>query len=242
VLELLIKREWSPLAIETKCMKCGQVVWQHRKSEKVKAHLNQCRPFSNLLQRAGLKGNDVPDWVILRSNGKNKKVLQRSQNNRLFASYAADAAILAASESSPSAATTLSVATLSTTATCTAASTKVHDLSDKMDKKRRARTIHDYLIPPLSAANQAAFQEEIAMHFYMSATPFVRMDEPYLLQSLKELCPDVKLPTQKDLSGKLLQSAHKKVRSKLDTWLKKDQFACITLDAWSNIKHESVIN
>jgi hypothetical protein len=53
------------------------------------------------------------------------------------------------------------------------------------------------------------------MFFYMSATPFVRMDEPQLLQSLKELRPDVKLPTRKDLSGKLLQSAHKKVKSKV---------------------------
>jgi hypothetical protein len=29
---------------------------------------------------------------------------------------------------------------------------------------------------------------------------------------------------------------------KFDNWLKQDQFACITSDAWSNIKNESVIN
>ncbi len=148
--------------------------------------MNRCRPSLNSLQRAGRYDNGVHDWVILRSNGKNNKVLQRSQNNRLFASYPAAAAILAASESSPSAATTLSVATPSTTATNTAASPKVHDSSNKMDKKRRAKTMQDYLIPPLPAADQAAFQEEIAMHFYMSAMPFARMDEPHLLQSLKK--------------------------------------------------------
>jgi hypothetical protein len=59
---------------------------------------------------------------------------------------------------------------------------------------------------------------------------------------LKKLCPDVKLPSRKDLSGRLLQNAHKKVKSKVDTWLKRDHFACVISDAWSNIKNESVIN
>ncbi len=80
--------------------------------------------------------------------------------------------------------------------------------------------MHDYLIPPLSAIDRATFQEEIAMYFYMSATPFSRMEEPHLLESLKKLRPDVKLPSKKDLSGRLLQSAHKKVKTKVDAWPK----------------------
>ncbi len=102
--------------------------------------------------------------------------------------------------------------------------------------------MHDYLIPPLSAIDQAAFQEEIAMYFYMSATLFSRMEEHHLLESLKKLRPDVKLPSRKDLSGRVLQSAHKKVKTKVDAWLKRDHFACVISDAWSNIQNESVIN
>ncbi|KAI2489091.1 transposase [Fragilaria crotonensis] len=219
------------LVIETKCMKCGQMVRHHKKSEKVKAHLNRCRPFLNSLRSAGLNDNDVPDWVVLRNDAK------KNTNTSLFASYPRAAAVLG-SESSPSATTHPSTSTPSMSASYGASSSNVN----KINKKKRARTMRDYLIPPLSPTDQAAFQEDIAMHFYMSATPFARMDEPHLLQSLKKLRPDVKLPTRKDLSGKLLRSAHKKVKSKVDNWLKKDQFACVTSDAWSNIKNESVIN
>ena len=44
------------------------------------------------------------------------------------------------------------------------------------------------------------------------------------------------------MSGKQLTKAYKKVKMKVDNWLKRDQFACITSDAWSNIKNESVNN
>ncbi|KAI2504912.1 transposase [Fragilaria crotonensis] len=215
------------LVIEMKCMKCGTMVRHHRKSEKVKAHLNRCRPFLNSLRVAGLFDADIPHWVILKNDGrkKNDKVLQISKNMLL---------------ASPDTTSTPGASTAYTTAT---AATRTPSTTTASKKPSGAtRTMHDYLIPPLTPINQAAFQEEIAMYFYMCAMPFSRMEEPHLLRSLQKLRPDVKLPSRKDLSGRLLQSVHKKVKSKVDAWLKRDHFACVISDAWSNIRNESVIN
>ena len=43
-------------------------------------------------------------------------------------------------------------------------------------KKRKASTMRDYLIPPMTATEQAAFQDEFAMHYFMTATSFYRME------------------------------------------------------------------
>jgi hypothetical protein len=63
-----------------------------------------------------------------------------------------------------------------------------------------------------------------------------------VLLALQKLCPDVRLPSRRDLSGRLLNGAHSQVKEKVDAWLARDLFACITSDAWSNLKNESAIN
>ena len=241
------------LATETRCMNCGQMVRHHRKSEKVKAHLNRCRPFLSSLRHAGRHDNfevDIPNWVVW--TGSNTKKLTTERNGqRLFASpdttatpvstaaatndttgFAAGSyASLSTTPGKPRSRTTTSSNTVRSRASTTTTSTKM-----------RANTMHGFLVPSLSPTDQAAFHEQMAMHFYMCATPFSRVEEPHLLQAMKKLRPDVKLPSRRDLGGKLLQGAHKKVKLKVDSWLKRDRFACITSDAWSDIKNESVIN
>jgi hypothetical protein len=60
------------------------------------------------------------------------------------------------------------------------------------------------------------------------------------------LRPDTKLPSQKDLGGRLLDDAYRNVKEKVDAWLGHDRYGCITSDllsdSWSNIKNEAVIN
>ena len=120
-------------------MKCGSMVQHHRKSEKVKAHLNRCRPFLNSLQGPGLFDADIPHWVVLRNDGRKK-------NNKTLRTFA-----------SPD--TTLTSASNAYT-TATTAATRTPSKTTASSKKPRAnRTMHDYLIPPLSAIDQAAFQE-----------------------------------------------------------------------------------
>ena len=202
------------LAAQTKCMTCGVWVRHHKKSEKVKAHLNRCKPFLLSLRDGTAESiAALPAWIVLGGGGKR------------------------AASTLPRTSTT-SITSSASYATTIASSTPAKNSK----KKRKTTTMRDYLIPPMTAIDQAAFQEEIAMHFFMTATSFVRLEEIHLLQALKKLRPDVKLPTRKDMRGKQLTKAYKKVKMKVDNWLKRDQFACITSDAWSNIKNESVIN
>ena len=149
-------------------MKCGVMVRHHRKCEKVKAHLNRCIPFLNSLQSAGLFDVDIPHWVVLRNDGKEKrnKVLQTLKDTRLF---------LASPDTTSTPASTLAYTTAtaatrtSTSSTSTTPASKKPRANRTTMQPRANGTIHDYLIPPLSAIDRAAFQEEIAMNFYMCA-------------------------------------------------------------------------
>ncbi len=102
--------------------------------------------------------------------------------------------------------------------------------------------MRDFVIPMMSPTDHAAFQSNLAMHIYMTGTSFVRVEQQHLLLALQKLHPDVRLRSRRDLSGRLLNGAHSQVKEKVDAWLARDLFACITSDAWSNIKHESVIH
>ncbi len=103
--------------------------------------------------------------------------------------------------------------------------------------------MRDFVIPMMPPTDHAAFQSNLAMHMYMTGTSFVRVEEQHLLLALQKLRPDMRLSSRQDLSGRLLNgAAHSQVKEKVDAWLARDLFACITSDAWSNIKNESVIN
>ena len=109
-------------------------------------------------------------------------------------------------------------------------------------RRTKQRTMRDFVIPMMSPTDHAAFQSNLAMHIYMTGTSFVRVEQQHLLLALQKLHPDVRLRSRRDLSGRLLNGAHSQVKEKVDAWLARDLFACITSDAWSNIKNESVIN
>ena len=224
------------LAVQTKCMTCGRWVRHHKKSEKVKAHLNQCKPFLSAVRGGTLKiGNHdkgvvLPGWIVLRDARGGKKRRASSTPSPLLPKRTA---------LQIPATTRASASYDATNTTPSSTGSRRQQINKKM---KRTSTMRDYLIPPMTALDQAAFQDEIAMHFFMTATSFYRLEEIHLLQALRKLRPDVKLPTRKDMSGKQLTKAYKRVKTKVDNWMKRDHFACITSDAWSNIKNESVIN
>lgn len=202
---------------QTKCMNCGMWVRHHKKSEKVKAHLNTCKPFlaafrsegtTSAITRDALGMGAVlpaPDWIVLdkdQGSGDKKRA------------GAPPATSSSTSWSTP-----------------------------QVKKKRKApNTMHNYLIPPMTANEQKTFQDTFAMHYYMTATSFYRLEDVHLIAALKKLRPDVKLPSRRGMSGTHLTKAYKEVKLKVDKWLQQDQFGCLTSDGWSNIKNESVIN
>ena len=75
----LSSKSGQHLAVQTKCMTCGVWVRHHRISEKVKAHLNRCKPFLSALcgghDKKGASSVMLPDWIVLKAGGDggNKK-------------------------------------------------------------------------------------------------------------------------------------------------------------------------
>jgi Protein of unknown function (DUF 659)/hAT family C-terminal dimerisation region len=106
----------------------------------------------------------------------------------------------------------------------------------------KTKTMKDFIPPAMTAHAKAEFHKSLAMHFYMTGHSFYRMEEMHLIQALKQLRPDVTLPSRRDLSGKLLQHAYKEVKKKVDGWLDRGAYGSLTTDGWSNIKNESVVN
>ena len=80
--ELLSDETGQHLVSQSKCRSCMMVVRHHRKSEKVKAHLNICREFRRKM--ADLPSIDVPLWVTIQGRtaaAKSKRNTKRKWAN-----------------------------------------------------------------------------------------------------------------------------------------------------------------
>ena len=106
----------------------------------------------------------------------------------------------------------------------------------------RPNDIRMFTIPVLSARDRAEFHSIIAMHYYMTGMSFARIEESHFIQALRVLRPDVTLPSRKDLAGKFLNKAYDQVHEKVDSWLNRNTYSCLTSDSWTNIKNEAVVN
>ena len=107
---------------------------------------------------------------------------------------------------------------------------------------RPTADIRMFTMPLLSKSDKAAFHSMIAMHYYMTGMAFARIEESHFVQAVKLLRPDATLPSRKDLAGQLLNKAYAEVQAKVDVWLNRDTYSCLTSDSWTNIKNEAVLN
>ncbi|KAH9268926.1 hypothetical protein BASA83_009059 [Batrachochytrium salamandrivorans] len=74
-------------------------------------------------------------------------------------------------------------------------------------------------------------------------TAFSRIEEENLLSAFRICRPDIVLPDRKKLGGALLDSCYAKVKSVVDNHIEEMKLnACLTSDAWSNIKNEPIVN
>ncbi|KAI9908564.1 hypothetical protein PsorP6_016162 [Peronosclerospora sorghi] len=80
------------------------------------------------------------------------------------------------------------------------------------------------------------------MHYYMTGIPFVRIEEPYLLEAVQLIRSMITLPTRKDMATKLLDECSKAVKKRVDEHMRRSPYNFLTRDAWSNVKNEPVIN
>ena len=232
--ELLSDKKGQHLVSQTQCRSCRMMVKHQKKSEKVKAHLNSCSEFCRSI--ADLPSSNIPSWVTIQGRASTKNALKNAKR-KLESSFPrgllhTSTASIQASNSSIASSPMLTQFSTPRTASRTIGNSSI----------KEQRTMRDFVLPAMAAADHTAFHNTLATHIYMTGTSFVRVEEQHLLLALQKLRPDVSLPSRKDLSGKLLNYAHQQVKEKVDVWLDRDLFACLTSDAWSNVKNESIIN
>ena len=216
--------------VQTCCKSCRMMVKHHRRTEKVKAHLKKCLPFKKSL--ATVLSSDIPGWMTTqgrRAAGGDSNKNQKNTSNSMFG--------FLNPKHSPGSDIILNVTSPSTLGNSTATL-----LSNYPNKKTTRTSMKDFVVPAMTAAAKAEFHKLLAMHFYMTGHSFYRMEEKHLIEALKQLRPDVTLPSRRDLSGKLLQQAYNEVKQRVDGWLDRGTYGSLTTDGWSNIKNESVVN
>ena len=106
----------------------------------------------------------------------------------------------------------------------------------------RQTSIRAYALPAMSQYEKKQFQTQIAMHYYATGTSFQRVEDVHLRAAIKLLRPDSNvLPNRKQLAGVLLENCHKDLQSKVNERMM-GATSCLTSDAWTNIKNDSVMN
>ncbi|KAH9275086.1 hypothetical protein BASA83_002309 [Batrachochytrium salamandrivorans] len=104
-------------------------------------------------------------------------------------------------------------------------------------------SILQYTLPKLMKRDLTKIEEVLAMHYYLTGTAFSRIEEENLLSAFRICRPDIVLPDRKKLGGALLDSCYAKVKSVVDNHIEEMKLnACLTSDAWSNIKNEPIVN
>jgi hypothetical protein len=86
--------------------------------------------------------------------------------------------------------------------------------------------MHQYAIPKLPSGDKNNFEEEIAMFFFSTGTPFSRIEDPHLTNACNILRPEVVLPHRKRLAGHLLNECYSKMKISGDRLLNDPDNIC----------------
>jgi Protein of unknown function (DUF 659) len=81
------------------------------------------------------------------------------------------------------------------------------------------------------------------MHYYITGTSFVRVEEKHFLEAFKIFRPEIGLPDRKKLAGAALERCYQKVKDLVDkVVVDPNSMCCLTTDATSSVKNESIAN
>lgn len=99
--------------------------------------------------------------------------------------------------------------------------------------------------PPLSDSAEVVpdllkVHAALAMFFYMTATPFARIDNHHLQKAFKASNPSVTLPSSSQLAGPLLDQAFVQTQTQVNAALSAFEFNSIVVNGWSSSLSSSV--
>jgi len=102
--------------------------------------------------------------------------------------------------------------------------------------------IKQYALLTISKTQKAEFQKHIVIHYYVMGSSFQLVKDLHLKNAICALRPDESLLlSRKQLGSTFLNKCHAELLSKVDLCLS-GATVCLTSDAWSNFKNDSVIN
>jgi hypothetical protein len=105
------------------------------------------------------------------------------------------------------------------------------------------KSLRGFLVPSLSKKQQDLFNAEMALHFYMTASSFQKVEEKHLQRAISILRSDATLPTRKSLAGDLLDKAYLSLKERTDHYLQNSaDWICLCTDGWTNVKGDPVVN
>jgi hypothetical protein len=76
--EYLTEQAYPNMLIQAKCRSCNIMVKHHKKSEKVKSHLNCCAPFKATMR--DVSANDLPTWFTTQDQDQSKSLTNGSSS------------------------------------------------------------------------------------------------------------------------------------------------------------------
>ena len=76
------------------------------------------------------------------------------------------------------------------------------------------KSLKGFVLPGFSKKQQDTFNTEMALHFYMTASSFQKVEEKHLQKAISILRPDAKLPSRQALADVLLDKAYESLKKK----------------------------
>ncbi|ETN16669.1 hypothetical protein PPTG_05827 [Phytophthora nicotianae INRA-310] len=230
----------------TTCKHCKQTVAYYKKSEQAIRHLKKCVRFQEMQHQFAFM-NQFSDVLPLYNQKLSAKVpaSKRAKTDQTQAQRAQMEALQIQASGALSSALDQAAAhhaqvmnqiamqqsipeSLMDPTTMTM--TLKDDAKEKGSKERKNKN------GPLSKTQNDRFEEELAMHVYVTGMAFDALEESHLARAMTILRPNLKLPDKKILENDLMircfEKMHKQVWGYLST---SPARVCLKRDAWSNL-------
>lgn len=94
---------------------------------------------------------------------------------------------------------------------------------------------------PLTIKEKKAFDEKIALHYYLTGSAFQRVEEESFLSAVRMLNPFITLPNRRRLAGTLLTTVYDAWMLVALAWFV-GKIVCLASDAWTNTNQLPVVN
>ncbi|KAF4134667.1 hAT family C-terminal dimerization region [Phytophthora infestans] len=231
----------------TTCKHCKQPVAYYKKSEQAIRHLKKCARFQEMQHQFTFM-NQFSDVLPLYNQKLSAKVptpkraktdqtqAQRAQMEALQMQQATGALSSALDQAAAHHAQVMNQIAMQQSIPESLMDPTTMSMSLKDDAKEKESKDRKNKNGPLSKTQNDRFEEELAMHVYVTGMAFDALEESHLARAMTILRPNLKLPDKKTLENDLMVRCYEKMHKQVWGYLSTSPVrACLKRDAWSNM-------